>query len=161
MEEYELSFEVKDIVPYIEYCKKNGYILVEEGYQERTIYRKDDGTMARITVNKKGDIIKNSLDFKEDKLTDNVLNVRKESLPIEFNDFDSVNSILAFLNYKKDNTLIRKRYTFEKEKVKFELDEYTQPKIANIVAIEGDKNLVDKVYDEIKELFFENDNQKD
>lgn len=161
MEEYELSFEVKDIVPYIEYCKKNGYILVEEGYQERTIYRKDDGTMARITVNKKGDIIKNSLDFKEDKLTDNVLNVRKESLPIEFNDFDSVNSILAFLNYKKDNTLIRKRHTFEKEKVKFELDEYTQPKIANIVAIEGDKNLVDKVYDEIKELFFENDNQKD
>ena len=92
------------------------------------------------------------MDFKEDKISESVLNVRKESLPIDFTDINAVESILDFLNYKKDNTLIIRRYTFEKNKVKFELDEYTQPKIAYIVAIEGEKDLVDKTYKDVKNL---------
>ena len=152
MKEYEFCFEVKELKPYIEYCKLNGYNLVEEGDQERIIYRKSDGTIARVTTNVKNGKIKRSLDFKEYKISESVLNVRKESLPIDFTDINAVESILDFLNYKKDNTLIRRRYTFEKNKVKFELDEYTQPKIAYIVAIEGEKDLVDKTYKDVKNL---------
>ena len=35
--EYEYSFKVKEIDPYIEYCKNNGYEFIEETNQSRTI----------------------------------------------------------------------------------------------------------------------------
>ena len=102
--EYEYSFKVKEIDPYIEYCKNNGYEFIEETNQSRTLYRNTNKTMARITIKEKNNIIKKLLDFKDDNITDDILIERRESKSIEFTDDDAVESILDFLNYKKDNT---------------------------------------------------------
>ena len=38
-EEYEYSFKVKDIKPFIEYCINNSYILEDEYEQTRILYK--------------------------------------------------------------------------------------------------------------------------
>ena len=149
--EYEYSFKVEEINPYIEYCKNNGYEFVEETNQSRTLYRNTNKTMARITIKGKNGVTKKLLDFKDDIMTDDVLIERRESQSIEFTDDDAVESILNFLNYKKDNTLIRKRYVYKKGNVKFEIDDYEYPEKSYVVAIEGEKSEVDKVYNIVKE----------
>ena len=146
MQEYEYSFKVESIERYIDYCNNNGYELIDKVKQTRTLYRNSNKTMARITINDN----KMFLDFKEDNLNDSILKIRKETKPLEFNDIDTINSILEFLDYKKDITLIRTRIIYEKDNVKFEIDEYESPEVYNVVAIEGEKEEVDKVYNELE-----------
>ena len=148
--EYEYSFKVDSIDKYIDYCNNNGYELIDKVKQTRTLYRNSNKTMARITINEYDNNTKMFLDFKEDNLTDDILKIRKESLPLEFNDIESIKSILEFLDYKKDITLTRTRIIYEKDNVKFEIDEYESPEVYNVVAIEGEKEEVDKVYNELE-----------
>ena len=147
MKEYEYSFKVSSLNPYIDYCKKNNFEFVEKTNQSRTIYRNSNKTIARITI--KNGILK-SLDFKDDIISDDVLIERRESKDIKFDDLEAVESILDFLNYKKDNTLIRTRLVYKKGNVKFELDNYELPESSFVVAIEGNKEEVDNVYEEVK-----------
>ena len=148
--EYEYSFKVESIEKYIDYCNSNDYKLIDKVKQTRTLYRNSNKTMARITINEYENNTKMFLDFKEDNLTDDILKIRKESLPLEFSNMESINSILDFLEYKKDITLIRNRKIYEKDNVKFEIDEYESPEVYNVVAIEGEKEEVDKVYNELE-----------
>lgn len=153
MNEYEYSFKVENINKYIEYCEKKSYKLVSKSKQIRTIY-KNNGLMARITQN----IVDNKeiliLDFKEDKLSNSDLTIRKESKEIVFDSLDNCKNILTFLNYKKDIELVRERikYANNDNSVVFEIDIYTSPDKQNVVAIEGNKELVDKVYTELKNI---------
>ena len=50
MKEHEYSFKVKNLKPYIDYCINNKYELEEKTLEQRIIYRKNDKTMARITI---------------------------------------------------------------------------------------------------------------
>lgn len=149
MKEYEYSKKVDNLDKYIDYCEINGFVLKEKIKQIRTIYRKNDSTIARITINENNGVIKRELDFKEDKLSDEELIVRKESLSLEFDDEKSVLSILDFLNYKQDNTLERIRYIYEKDDIKFEFDEYIKPERCNVVSLEGEKNKTDRIWLEL------------
>lgn len=146
MQEYEYSFKTDDITKYINYCNNNDYKLIDKVKQTRTLYRNSNKTMARITINDN----KMFLDFKEDNLNDDILKIRKETKPLEFSNMESINSILDFLEYKKDITLIRNRIIYEKDNVKFEIDKYESPEVYNVVAIEGKKEEVDKVYNELE-----------
>ena len=92
------------------------------------------------------------LDFKEDKLTKKDLNVRKESKSLLFDDDNAVESILEFLRYRKDNTIVRTRMIYEKVNIRFEIDKYEQPNQNFVVAIEGEKKEVDQVYKELLEI---------
>lgn len=152
MKEYEYSFEVKSLSPYIKYCEENGYFLKDKNKQSRTIYRNSNKTMARITINESNEKVTKQLDFKDDILSNDVLIERKESMALDFADDEAVNSILEFLNYRKDNTLIRTRIVYEKNGIKFELDDYQEPRKAFVVAIEGEKSKVDKEYELVKSL---------
>ncbi len=152
MKEYEYSIIVDSLDKYIDYCEKNNYILSEKIYQTRIIYRKNDNTMARITINKFGDNEYKVLDFKEDKLSYDVLIERKESEPLAFENEKAIISILSFLGYKKDNTLKRNRYVYDKDDVKFELDEYIEPNDNKVISLEGNKSKVDKIWSEISNL---------
>ena len=125
-------------------------IIIEKIKQNRTLYRNNNKTMARITIKENNKIKEKILDFKEDNLTEDILKIRKESLPLKFENIEEAESILEFLEYKKDITLIRTRIVYEKNNVKFELDEYESPNKYCVVAIEGNKEEVDKVYQEIK-----------
>lgn len=149
--EYEYSFKVKSVNEYLSFCENHGFKLISKIKQTRIIYRNQNKTMARITI-EEGDSIIKKLDFKEDKLTSEDLNIRKESKELIFDDIDAIQSILDFLNYKKDNTLIRTRSIYTKGKVKFEIDQYECPDNSLVVAIEGNKEDVDLVYKELENL---------
>lgn len=82
------------------------------------------------------------------------MKICRESGEIEVtNNMEFVNSLLEMLKFKFHKKLTRKRYVYEKDNVKFEIDDYKVPK-AKVVAIEGDKLEVDKVYSEIKNRNF-------
>ena len=121
-----IVLKLKNWINILNIVKKNNYYLTENSKQIRTIYRNKNKTIARIKEEK--NISKKFLDFKEDKLNDETFISRKETLHIEINDDDAVNSILDFLGYIKDNTLIRERIVYKKNDVTFEFDKYTSPK---------------------------------
>lgn len=152
MKEYEYSFYVTSLEPYIKYCENNSYVKISDLRQIRTIYRKYDKTIARITKSIKDEIEIKELDFKEDLITESDLIERKESLPIKFEDEKAILSVLEFLEYKEDNTLDRNRIVYKKGNVKFEFDIYKIPYDAYVVAIEGEKNEVDEVFLALKEI---------
>ena len=152
MKEYEYSFKVDGLDKYIEYCQTNGYEFLEETNQIRIIYRNTNKTIARLTTNIKSGAVTKKLDFKDDILSDSVLIERRESLPIEVSNDEVVESILDFLNFKKDNTLKRIRTVYKKDNVTFELDTYEAPEKTFVVAIEGEKEEVDKVYEEVMNI---------
>ena len=68
-EEYEYSFKVKDIEPFVNYCKNNNYDLVNEYEQIRKLHKNGGKVMARITKNTYQDNITEILNFKDDNIT--------------------------------------------------------------------------------------------
>lgn len=150
--EYEYSFKVDNLDKYINYCISNNYELVEESSQIRTLYRNNNGIMARITTKEKNNIKKTYLDFKDDNNSDEILKISRETIPLLVTEEnkEAIDSILDILEYKKDNTLIRNRVVYKKDGVTFELDDYIEPKM-KVVALEGIKEEVDIVYNELKD----------
>lgn len=150
--EYEYSFKVKDLTKYLDYCKKNNYQLEEETNQERILYRNANKTIARMTTKIKDNKAKIYLDFKDDNDSDEILKVSRETIPLEVTDSnkEAVLSILDMLGYQKDKILVRNRWVYKKDKVTFEIDDYKEPQM-KVVAIEGNKEQVDKVYQELEE----------
>lgn len=148
--EYEYSFKVNDITPFIDYCINNKYELKEEYEQTRTLYKNGGKVMARITKNIYKDNEVEILNFKDDNLNDSVLKVSRESKDLIVNDENRafVKSLLEILELDEAKKLVRKRYVYEHNNVIFEIDNYTAP-IMNVVAIEGRKEEVDKVYNEL------------
>ena len=153
MKEYEYSFKVKDIKPYIDYCEKNNYKLISKNRQIRELYRNQNKILARITTKISDNETEKLLDFKDDNDTSDILKVSRETIPLIIKDdnIDAVNSILEILGYKKDKILNRTRMVYQKDDVKFELDSYTSPDIMFVVGIEGENEKVDIIYKEVIE----------
>lgn len=153
MKEYEYSFKVKDVNPYIEYCKNNDFEEIFKNDQIRDWYQNDSSINARVTINKINGEDEIIVDFKEEDKSDEILKETRESLPLKVeNNIDAINSILDILGYKIDVQVARIRRVYKKGNVKFEIDEYTKPEIMNVVAIEGEKEIVDDIYESIKNL---------
>ena len=154
MLEYEYSFKVKDVNPFIEFCKKENYMEKSIVSQKRVLYRNNSGILARITTNSQGENEKSYLNFKEADDSEKILKVSKESIELEINDSNKefVKSLLNMFEFKENKELIRKRYVYTKGNVKFEIDEYQKPQM-KVVAIEGEKKEVDEVYKKIEELY--------
>ena len=152
MREYERTFKVKTIAPFIEYCKKNGYQEFDAVKQNRVVYHDQncDHIIARITT----DIIKGQekiiFDCKNVNRINQNLNISSESIPLELNseNLKIIKSILDVLEFKVAADNLRTRYVFEKNDVKFEIDDYSRPEM-KVVAIEGNEKLVETVYGEI------------
>jgi adenylate cyclase class IV len=151
MKEYEYSFKVKNIDHYIKYCQDNDFQLESESYQIREVFKNKNKILARITTDIKNNKKICVLDFKDDNEKDVLLKEAKESLPLTVNknNYEAVLSILEILGYYKDIVLKRNRLTYIKESIKFEIDEYMEPEKCFVVAIEGDKELVDYTYNDI------------
>ena len=146
--EYEYCYKVSDLKEYLEYIKKN-YEFKESYKEKRVIYRnRENNTIARITY--KNDLM--FLDFKENKISKDDLIERKESKTIKFDNIENCEDILNFLNYKKDNTIIRNRSIYQGDKIKFEIDEYLEPEKTFVLSFEGDKNTCDFVNKELEKL---------
>ena len=117
MKEYEYSFKVKDIKPYIKYCKDEGYEYMSESKQIRELYRNSNKTLARITINKLDGHEETYLDFKDDNNSNDVLKVSRETVPLKIEKYnkEAVYSILEMLGYKKDKVLSRTRIVYKKD----------------------------------------------
>lgn len=150
--EYEYSFKVDSLDEYKKYCEENGYEKRLEYDQVRELFTSDNKVLARITTTKTDENTDVFLDFKDDDDSDKVYKESRETIPLKVTDENrgAMDSILNILGYKKKKHLVRKRYIYKKGKVKFEMDDYTKPEIMHVVAIEGDKDEVTKVYNEIK-----------
>lgn len=122
--------------------------MISQKYEKIIIFRNINKTIAWITFDNE----KIYLDFKEDKLGNNVLNERKGAPKIVIDNYDNVLKILEFLECKVDDTIERNRIVYKKNNVIFELDFYIKPEKAYVVSLEGDRNIVDKIYNEIKNL---------
>lgn len=153
MEEYEYSFKVEDLKPYIDYCEINGYLKLSVVEQNRVVYenKNNKNEIARITTTKVGDTFETIFDYKTINTSDKELKISRETEPIIITD-ENKKGILSKLETEgfsivADNT--RTRYVYKKDSITFELDDYSSPKM-KVVAIEGEKLLVDKVYNEIK-----------
>ena len=155
MKEYEYSFKVKDIKPFIEYCEVNNYKKVAITTQNRVVYenKHNEHIIARITTKIIDGKKSTLLDFKNVGEKHKHLKISNESLPIEINENNSkaLYSVLEVLDFYKAANNDRTRYKYEKNGVLFEIDDYTNPK-AQVVAIEGNKEAVDAVYETIKKL---------
>ena len=149
--EQEYSFKVTNINPFIKYCKDYDFKKIEKTEQVRTLYKKEDKTMLRLTVKKNGRKVIKEMDFKQDIISDDVYIERKESLPIAYEDDEAVNSIIDFLGYKKDIELVRTRYVYEKNKVKVEIDDYASPEKMLVVSVEGSN--AEKLYNTFKDNY--------
>ena len=93
------------------------------------------------------------MDFKNVGEKHKELKISNESLPIEINENNckALHSILDVLDFYEAASNDRTRYEYEKNGVLFEIDDYTNPK-AQVVAIEGDKEAVDAVYEIVKKI---------
>lgn len=155
MKEYEYSFEVENLKGIFKYLDKNNYKKVSENFQERIIYENETNVILRLTTDIIANIKKTTLDLKTKKDSfDKVLNVSKESLPllIEEKDYETIETIINILDYKKYEKLVRKRYIYKKDDITFEIDEYTLPRVTCVVALEGEPKMVDIIYNKIKNL---------
>ena len=152
MQEYEYSFKVKSIDPYINYCEENNYIKKSSIKENRIVYHNNNlkHVIARITT-KEDKII---LDFKNTNKELNDLKVSNESLPLLVDDINTIKSMLDVLGFYENANNTRIRYIYEKDGVTFEIDDYIKP-IMQVVAIEGNKDKVDKIYKEIKNIIGE------
>ena len=157
MEEYEYSFNVLDIQPYLNYCKQNGYILKSIKKQNRKVYEcvESRSKIARITTT--WDDMGNAetvLDFKNVTKNKDDLKVSNESKTLKVTDEnrDAILSILETLNFKQSADNTRTRYVYVSNDIKFEIDDYLSPN-KPVVALEGKKSIVDKAYLEICTLF--------
>ena len=156
-EEYEYSFKVKNIKDFLDYCVNNNYKKQEEYFQTRTLYKNGGTVMARITENEYEEKSEKILNFKDDNLNDKILKTSRESkdLIITKDNEDFVMSLIEILNLNRKIVLKRKRYVYEKENVKFEIDEYIEP-LMNVIAIEGKKEEVDRVYKYLENIIIKN-----
>ena len=155
--EYEYSFKLKDIKEFVQYCILNNYEKKEEYLQTRILYKNGGPIMARVTENIYNDRSIKILNFKDDNLNSKDLNISRESKDLIVNDENKefVESLIEILNLTNKKILKRKRYVYEKNNVKFEIDEYIEP-VMNVVAIEGLKEEVDIVYKELEEIINHN-----
>lgn len=152
MIEYEYSIKAKSVEPFIKYCNQEGFEFISKAKENRIVFENDKNIIARITIKKKDDEEICTVDFKNKCCGNETFKIAKESLPLQIKkeDIDVVKNMLEVIEFNQSADNLRTRYIFKKDGVKFEIDEYTRPKM-NVIGIEGDKDKVDKIYQSIKE----------
>lgn len=154
MNEYEYSFKVKNLKLYLNYCEKENYNKIKEEKQTRDLYTNGSGILARITISKKDTLKDIKIDFKEEDDSNQILKNTRESLAlnVDTKNLKAFYTILDILGYVQIKHLVRTRTVYKKGNVKFEIDKYSSPEKMNVVAIEGEKTEVDKIYKQITEI---------
>lgn len=149
MIEYEYNFKVDDIGVVTKFCERNGFVLASKTSENRVVFenRQNRKIISRITSTF-GESDKVTVwDFKNVGKNDNLLKVSRESEPLTLDEreIEVARSMLEVMDFEQSADNLRTRYVFEKGDVKFEIDDYTRPEM-KVVAIEGEKNQVDKLY---------------
>ena len=153
MIEYEYTLRVDSLEPFFKFCKTNCYNLTAVSKQNRIVFenKQNRKIIATLTTTEKNGIQECVLDFKNKLVGNDTFKQAQESLPIVVSDDmkPAILSMLEVIDFEKTADNFRTRYVYEKDGVEFEIDDYTRP-VMKLVAIEGEKEKVDKVYQQIK-----------
>ncbi len=152
MIEYEYNFKVDDISVVTKFCEKDGFVLVSKTSENRVVFenKQNRKIISRLTTTFGESDEVTVWDFKNVGKNDNLLKVSMESETMKLDEagIKIARSMLEVMDFEKSADNLRTRYVFEKGDVKFEIDDYTRPEM-KVVAIEGEKTQVDKVYQEL------------
>ncbi len=156
MQEYEHSFKVKSIEPFIEFCKKHDYEQVAISKQNRKVYesRYNHHLISRLTTDEIDNETTTYFDFKlaGNEIDGKKLSQESETLIVTNQLMPFVNSILDVLGFNLVADNFRTRYVYEKDGIIFEIDDYTVPNM-KVIAVEGVKEEVENLCDnELKPL---------
>lgn len=148
MEEYEHSFKVKFLEPFIKFCEENNFKQISATSQNRKVYESiyNSHLISRLTIEKDKNETKTYFDFKFAGVEIDGKKTSKESETLVVTDklMPFVLSVLDVLNFKLVADNFRTRYVYIKDDIMFEIDDYISPKM-KVVAIEGEKNKVEKL----------------
>lgn len=152
--EYERSFNVKNIEPFIKFCESNDFVKTFVSTQNRIVFENKHNSkiIARLTTEIKDNKQSIVIDFKNVNSKKDNLNISTESIPMIVTDDNKecVMSILNTLDFFEVANNIRTRYEYIKDDVKFEIDDYTRPDM-KVVAIEGERQAVEHIYEQLKQ----------
>ena len=129
--------------------KKNGYKEKSIVKQNRKVFENkyNNDLLARLTTEEENGERITILDFKNVNFHKKGLSIANESKCLEVTEEnrDFVESLLNVLEFYKSADNFRTRYVYEKDNIKFEIDDYTVPPM-KVVAIEGEEREIKKVY---------------
>lgn len=156
MEEYEHSFKVTSIEPFIEFCKKNGYRHVSVSSQNRKVYESDYNPhlISRLTTERVRNKTNVYFDFKlsENEIEGKKISQESQTLIVTEELMLFVKSALNILSFRLVADNFRTRYVYEKGGLTFEIDDYTLPEM-KVIAVEGSKEAVENLCNnELKEI---------
>lgn len=160
MNEYEHSYKVKSIEPFIDFCKVNGYKEISVTKQNRKVYENKNNPqlISRLTYEQTINNEKTTFDFKLSgkEIDGKKLSKESETLVVTKENKSFVDSILDVLDFILVADNFRTRYVYSKNDVIFEIDNYTKPEM-KVVAIEGEENAVEKLCEnELKSIIESN-----
>ncbi len=148
MKEYEYTFKVDDVTPYIKYCEENGFKKKSVTKQNRKVFENQNAKhiIARITTTIQDGKENIVLDFKNVGNKSKNFKISEESLPltIKKDDIKTILNMLEVIDFSLSADNHRTRYEYIKDDIKFEIDDYTIPPM-KIVAIEGDEKKVEEI----------------
>lgn len=148
MKEYEYTFKVDDVTPYIKYCEENGFKKKSVTKQNRKVFENQNANhiIARITTTIQDGKENIVLDFKNVGNKSKNFKISEESLPltIKKDDIKTILNMLEVIDFSLRADNHRTRYEYIKDDIKFEIDDYTIPPM-KIVAIEGDEKKVEEI----------------
>lgn len=153
MKEYEFNIRVKEIKSTIDFCEKNGFVLVSKTKQNRKVFenKNNRNIISRITTTWEDDKKNIVWDFKSvnNKSQELKESIESEEMCLNEESVKIAKSMLEVANFELSADNLRTRYIYEKDDVKFEIDDYERPEM-KIVAIEGNKEKVDKLCEKLQ-----------
>lgn len=152
MKEYEYSFRVEYAEAYHAFCIKSSPDKISVQSLRRRVYKDGSLIIARITEEEDEGKSRIYFDFKEDTIDSTLIKHVKESPEMEVDEanLSEVEKLLSTLGFALSIDLDKKRTRYHYKGMHIDIDEYTSPEAAVVVEIEGIKESVDKMYQEMQ-----------
>lgn len=148
MKEYEYSFAVDSADQYHAFCKDQQPLSTSVTSMRRRVYKDGSSVIARLTEESTGDDSRRYFDFKQDSNDSQIVKHVQETLPINLNEksIDHYLKLLDTLDFKLDADLVKKRTRYQFKDVHVDIDEYTAPRKAIVIELEGKRKIADNLY---------------
>lgn len=149
MKEYEYSFVVDSAEKYHAFCKSKQPLKIDVNSMRRRVFKDGSAVIARLTEESTATgVMHRYFDFKEDSKDSQLVKHVQETLPIDLNEksIDHYMALLDSLDFKLDADLIKKRTRYQFKNMHVDIDEYSSPRKAIVIELEGERQMVDDMY---------------
>lgn len=148
MKEYEYSFVVDSAEQYHAFCEDEQPLKVEFTSMRRRVFKDGSTVIARLTEESIQGVEHKYFDFKEDSKDSQLVKHVHETSPIDISqhNIEHYQRLMNILDFRLDADLIKKRTRYQFKDVHIDIDEYTSPRHAVVVEIEGKQRAANKFY---------------